>query len=73
MDVLGFPGSANGKKSACQCRRDKRLRLSPWVELPWRRTWQSTPVFWPGQSMDRGALWVTVHRVAYESFISLIH
>ena len=26
--------------------------------------WQPSPVFLPGESMDRGAWWATVHRVA---------
>ena len=29
-----------------------------------RRKWQLTPVFLPEESMDRGAWWATVHRVA---------
>ena len=32
--------------------------------FPWRRAWQSTPVFLPGNPKDRGAWWATVHRVA---------
>ena len=28
-----------------------------------RRAWQPTPVFLPGEPMDRGAWWATVHRV----------
>ena len=31
---------------------------------PWRREWQLTPVFLPGESMDREAWRTTVHRVA---------
>ena len=54
--VLGFPGGANGKESACQCRRHKKLGFHPWVELPWRRAWQSTSVFWPGQSYGQRSL-----------------
>ena len=28
------------KKSACQCRRQSRLRFNPWVrKIPWRRKW----------------------------------
>ena len=27
-------------------------------------TWQPTPAFLPGKTMDRGACWATVHRVA---------
>ena len=32
-------------------------------KMPWTRAWQSTPVFLPGESMDRGAWRATVHRV----------
>ena len=46
----GFPGDANGKEPACQCRRCKRCEFNPWVrKIPWRRTWQPTPVFFPGK------------------------
>ena len=42
---LGFPGGASGKEPACQCRFD------PWVrKIPWRREWQPTPAFLPGES-----------------------
>ena len=33
-------------------------------KIPWRRAWQPTPVFLPGESMDRGAWQATVHRVS---------
>ena len=33
-------------------------------EDPWRRAWQPTPVFLPGDSMDRGACRGVVHGVA---------
>jgi len=27
-----------------------RCRLKPWVgDIPWRRAWQPTSVFWPGE------------------------
>ena len=32
--------------------------------MPWRRVWQPTPVFLPGESMDRGAWKATVHVVS---------
>ena len=32
-------------------------------KIPWRRAWQPTPVFLPGESMDRGAWRATVHGV----------
>ena len=48
---LGFPGGASGKEQTCQCRRCKRRVFDPWVEkIPWRRAWQPTPVFLPGES-----------------------
>ena len=35
---LGFPGGANSKEPAGQCRRRERLELDPWVrKIPWRR------------------------------------
>ena len=38
----------SGKESPCQCRGH---RFHPWVrKIPWRRKWQSTPVFLPGKS-----------------------
>ena len=39
----GFPGGSHGK-----CRRPG---FDPWVrKIPWRRAWQPTPVFLPGES-----------------------
>ena len=38
-----------GKESACRFRRHKRLGFDPWVgKMPWRRKWQTTPIFLPG-------------------------
>ena len=46
--MLGLPRWLSGKEFACQCRR---YRLDPWVrKIPWRRKWQPTPVFLPGES-----------------------
>ena len=42
-----------------QSRRHKRCGFDPW-----RRAWQPTPVFLPGESSGRGAWWATVHGVA---------
>jgi len=45
------------KKPACQCRRHKRYRFNPWVrKIPWRRAWQPTPVFMPGESHGQTSL-----------------
>ena len=48
---LGSPGGASGKEPACQCRRHKRCDFDLWVrKILWRRAWQPTPVFLPGES-----------------------
>ena len=53
----GFPGGASGKEPTCQCRRCKRCGFDPWVrKMPWRRTWQPTPVFLPGKSHGQRSL-----------------
>ena len=42
------------KKPACQCKKHKRHRFDSWVrKLPWKRAWQSTPVFLPGESHEQ--------------------
>ena len=52
-----FPGGASGKEPACQCRRHKRHWFDPWVrKIPWRRKWQPTPVFLPGESHGQRSL-----------------
>ena len=39
------------KKLPKLCRRHKRHGFDPWVgKIPWRRAWQPTPVFLPGES-----------------------
>ena len=54
---LGFPGGSSGKEPACQCRRRKRCRSNPWVgKIPWRRAWQPTLVFLPGESHRQRSL-----------------
>ena len=53
----GFPGGASGKEPICQFRRHKRCGFDPWVEkIPWRRTWQPTPVFLLGDSHGQRSL-----------------
>ena len=54
---MGFPGGASGKEPTCQCRRPKRRGFDPWVgKIPWRRAWQPTPVFLPGESHGQRSL-----------------
>ena len=40
-----------------QCRRHRTLGFDPWVgKIPWRRKWQPTPVFLPGESHGQWSL-----------------
>ena len=52
--LMGLPWWLSGKESTCQCRR---YGLDPWVgKIPWRRKWQLTPVFLPGESHGRRSM-----------------
>ena len=44
--LLGFPGGSDGKESICSA----RLGFDLWMEnIPWRKEWQLTPGFLPGE------------------------
>ena len=43
---------------------DWAASLSLFTFMPWRRKWQPTPVFLPGESQDWGAWWAAVYGVA---------
>ena len=46
---MGFPGGSDGKEAACNV---GDLGSIPGVgKIPWRRAWQPTPVFLPGESL----------------------
>ena len=54
---VGFPGGDSGKEFACQCRRHRRHGFNPWVRnIPWRKAWQSSPGFLPGESQGQRSL-----------------
>ena len=62
-NLQGFLGGAsvkkkkNNKKPACRCRRHRRCGFDPWVgKIPWRRTWQPTPVCLPEESHGERSL-----------------
>ena len=47
----------HAKAPACQCRRPKRHRFNSWVrKIPWKKKWQPTPVFLPGESHGQRSL-----------------
>ena len=53
----GFPGGTSGKESTFPCGRWKRLGFDSWVQkIPWRRAWQPSPVFLPGESHGQRSL-----------------
>ena len=45
-------------------RHDWATSLSLFTFMHWRRKWQPTPVFLPGESQGRGAWWAAVYGVA---------
>ena len=52
-------------ESPYQWRKHKRWGFDPWVgKIPWRRAWQLTPVFLPGESLGQRSLPATVQGVA---------
>ena len=50
----GLPWWLSGRESICQHRR---CGFDSWVrKMPWRRAWQPTPVFLPGESCGQRSL-----------------
>ena len=53
----GCPDGTSDKEPSCQFRRHKGHGFDPWVrKIPWRRAWQPTPVFLPGESYRQRSL-----------------
>ena len=53
----GLPWWLSGKESSCLSRRHRRLGFDPWVgKISWRREWQPTPIFLPGDSPGQRSL-----------------
>ena len=67
FQAIGKPGSLGGascKELACQSKRHKRPGSDPWIrKISWRREWQPTPVFLPGEFHGQRNLGSSVHRV----------
>ena len=60
-------GGSDSKESACQCRRPE---FSPQVrKIPWRRAWQPTPIFLPGELHGQRSLVVYSPWGCKESYI----
>ena len=55
--IKTLTGNVSGKESTYQCRRPKKCRFNSWVgKIPWKRAWQPTPVFLPGESHGQRSL-----------------
>ena len=64
MTHQDFPSGSVGKRICLLCRKHRRYWFDPWVgKIPWRRAWQLSPVFLPGESHARGAWQPLVHGV----------
>ena len=52
--ILGFSGGTNGIKNPLA---NAGHQFDPWIgNIPWRRAWQITPVFLPGEFHGQGNL-----------------
>ena len=52
--IRGLPWWLRGESVCLQCRKPG---FNPWVrKIPWRRKWQSIPVFLPGESHGQRSL-----------------
>ena len=55
--IFDFPRGSVCKEFTCNTGDADRHRFSPWVgRIPWRRAWQPTPVFLPGESHGQRSL-----------------
>ncbi|CAN0569506.1 unnamed protein product [Rangifer tarandus platyrhynchus] len=61
LSLVLLPWWLSGEESNCHY---GRCGFNPWVgKISWRRKWQPTPVFLPGEFHGRGAWQATVHGV----------
>ena len=83
----GFPGGTVVRNSPASAGDVKKCEFIPWVrKIPWRRAWQSTPVFLPGKSHRQSRLagccpwglkgsdmteWLSMHARASSSYVPL--
>ena len=55
--VVGFPSGASGKRTCLPVQETKRRGFNAWVrKILWKRAWQPTPVFLPGESHGQRSL-----------------
>ena len=57
---MGFPGGSV-VKNLLAMQEVQRRGFHPWVrKIPWRRAWQPTPVFLPGESHGQRSLYGSI-------------
>ena len=49
--LVGFPGGSDGKEPTCNSGDPGSI-----LKIPWRKEWQLTPVFLPGEFHGQGNL-----------------
>ena len=55
--MKGRPRCLNGERIHLPVQEMKAMMVDPWVgKIPWRRKWQPTPVFLPGESHGQRSL-----------------
>ena len=60
MCIYGLPLWLSG--NAVQEKQE--IQVQSWVRrIPWRKAWQPTPVFLPGESHGQRSQWATVHGI----------
>ena len=70
--VVGFPRGSGVKNPPAVRESGRSHGFDPWVgKIPWRRQWQPTPVFLPGESHGQRSLATKQHAVLWDIFIEL--
>ena len=61
--AMGFPDSSTGKEPSFHAGDTGDDGSIPGLKFPWKRKWQSTPVFLPEKSHGQRSLVATVERI----------
>ena len=57
LNKQDFSDGSAGEEFTCNAGDTGDTGSNPWVrKIPWRREWQPTPVFWPGESHGQRSL-----------------
>ena len=57
LEIYLFISKGRALRIRLQCKSRRRPRFDPWVgKIPWRKAWQPTPVFLPGEPHEQRSL-----------------